>query len=113
MARHSALIRYAQSPWIDGKACEWNQSQEARNVAAARDFFQWAAPKFPVAIVLVPAVEPRLYADYYAGSKLPVLHWSAAGKGADYGEIHPPAEVFEWYATELVARMRRAGLLER
>jgi hypothetical protein len=52
-----------------------------------------------------------LFEEHYEGLDVPVFVSRADDKPPEYRDVHPPAHVMDWYASELVAWMNAHQIL--
>ena len=113
LVRDSSLFRLGLSAWIVLVKHErlWGQAEHAqRNNRETVDFLQKASAKTRICIFLAPpAAEPGNVA-HYSRLGVPLYTLKAEGFPDTYREIHPPANVYTWYARNLAAWLEDQGL---
>ncbi|MCC6156448.1 MAG: hypothetical protein IT350_00225 [Deltaproteobacteria bacterium] len=115
LVAHSRLWRFAMLAMGDlagdrQKAIK-DPIWERRNVESFRRFV--AEPqRARVAVLLTPAIDPRMYDAYTHLIDVPVFHLRAEGLPPEYREIHPPAHVLAWYGERIAERLIGAGMAE-
>lgn len=115
--RHSALARalaaganrLVYSPADNPE--KWNKIEELapRQARELAEFYGEYGSSVPIAVLLPPGDNLR-----QAPPGMPEIRLSESlppGHGPDFLKIHPPAEVYAWYARAIAGELRRAGLL--
>ncbi len=85
-------------------------------VQATREFLQATQEAGVGVLVFIGPFAPSmlggyLFEEHYEGLDTPVLLLDAGGHPPEYSDVHPPAHVMEWYASELARWMHDHRLL--